>query len=121
MFTTPAVDPLPLAGTLGFDGGYTVINQYAPGVLTSTAAPGATVSRGGVLYSVDGHPVRLLYGGTPAFRAFAAGMPDGPDVRELEANLAALERLDFSYDELAEIDKYATESGINLWAASSSV
>jgi peptidoglycan hydrolase-like protein with peptidoglycan-binding domain len=81
---------VPVAGTLGFGGGYTVVNQYPPGVLTSTAAAGDTVTRGGVLYAVDGHPVRLLYGGAPAYRGFASGMPDGPDVRELEANLAAL-------------------------------
>jgi L-glyceraldehyde 3-phosphate reductase len=36
-------------------------------------------------------------------------------VEQLEANVAALERLDFSPDELAEIDRYATESGINIW------
>jgi L-glyceraldehyde 3-phosphate reductase len=41
-------------------------------------------------------------------------------VPQLEANVAALERLEFSPDELAEIDRYATESGINIWAASSS-
>lgn len=81
---------LPVSGTLGFDGGYQVINQYPPGVLTSTAPPGATVSRSGVLYTVAGHPVRLLYGATPAYRPFARGMTDGADVRELEANLAAL-------------------------------
>jgi len=40
-------------------------------------------------------------------------------VAQLEANVAALERLDFSEDELAEIDRYATDSGINLWAESS--
>jgi L-glyceraldehyde 3-phosphate reductase len=37
-------------------------------------------------------------------------------VAQLEENVAALDRLDFSDDELAEIDRYATESGINLWA-----
>jgi L-glyceraldehyde 3-phosphate reductase len=42
-------------------------------------------------------------------------------VEQLESNVAALERLDFTDDELAEIDRSATESGINLWAASSSV
>jgi L-glyceraldehyde 3-phosphate reductase len=42
-------------------------------------------------------------------------------VEQLEANVAGLERLDFSDDELAEIDKYATDSDINLWARSSSV
>jgi len=40
-------------------------------------------------------------------------------VEQLEANVAALERLDFSQEELAEIDRYATDSGINLWADSS--
>jgi L-glyceraldehyde 3-phosphate reductase len=42
-------------------------------------------------------------------------------VEQLEANVAAVARVDFTDDELAEIEKYATESGINLWAASSSV
>jgi L-glyceraldehyde 3-phosphate reductase len=40
-------------------------------------------------------------------------------VEQLEQNVAALNHLEFSPDELAEIDRYATESGINLWAASS--
>ena len=40
-------------------------------------------------------------------------------VEQIEANVAALNRPDFSADELAEIDRYATESGINLWATSS--
>jgi L-glyceraldehyde 3-phosphate reductase len=40
-------------------------------------------------------------------------------VEQLEANVSALERLDFSDDELAEIDRYATESELNLWARSS--
>jgi L-glyceraldehyde 3-phosphate reductase len=42
-------------------------------------------------------------------------------VEQLEANVAAVARVDFTDDELAEIEKYATDSGINLWAASSSV
>ena len=41
-------------------------------------------------------------------------------VEQLEANVAALDRLDFSDDELAEIDRHATEADINLWARSSS-
>ena len=40
-------------------------------------------------------------------------------VAQLEDSLGALQRLDFSDDELAEIDRYATDSGINLWARSS--
>jgi L-glyceraldehyde 3-phosphate reductase len=41
-------------------------------------------------------------------------------VHQLEQNVAALKRLDFGADELAEIDRYAQEGDINLWAASSS-
>ena len=40
-------------------------------------------------------------------------------VAQLEDNVAALSGLDFTADELAEIDRHATESGINLWARSS--
>ena len=40
-------------------------------------------------------------------------------VAQLEANVAALGRLDFSGDELAETDRYATDGGLNLWARSS--
>ena len=41
-------------------------------------------------------------------------------VPQLEANVAALAKLDFTPQELSEIDRHATESGVNLWAASSS-
>jgi L-glyceraldehyde 3-phosphate reductase len=36
-------------------------------------------------------------------------------VRQLEENVAALGNLDFGDDELAEIDQYAIDSGVNLW------
>lgn len=38
---------------------------------------------------------------------------------QLEQNVAALNKLDFSPAELTEIDRYATESNVNIWAASS--
>jgi L-glyceraldehyde 3-phosphate reductase len=40
-------------------------------------------------------------------------------VAQLEQNLAALENLDFSPEELAEIERYAQDSDINIWAPSS--
>jgi L-glyceraldehyde 3-phosphate reductase len=40
-------------------------------------------------------------------------------VKQLETNVGSLERLDLSDDELAAIDRFAVDSGINLWAASS--
>jgi L-glyceraldehyde 3-phosphate reductase len=36
-------------------------------------------------------------------------------VAQLEQNVASLDKLDFSSDELAEIDQYAVEGGIDLW------
>jgi L-glyceraldehyde 3-phosphate reductase len=40
-------------------------------------------------------------------------------VRQLDDNIAALSNLSFSDDELAEIDRYAVDSDIDLWANSS--
>ena len=40
-------------------------------------------------------------------------------VVQLEQNVAAVNSLDFSAGELEGIDRYATESGINIWAKSS--
>ncbi|HXK15384.1 MAG TPA: L-glyceraldehyde 3-phosphate reductase [Gaiellaceae bacterium] len=41
-------------------------------------------------------------------------------VAQLDDSLGALDNLAFSADELAEIDRYATDTGINIWARSSS-
>ena len=40
-------------------------------------------------------------------------------VEQLDDNVASLQRLDFSAQELEEIDRWAADGGINLWAASS--
>ena len=40
-------------------------------------------------------------------------------VQQLEENLAAAQNTAFSEEELAEIDRHAVDSGINIWAASS--
>jgi L-glyceraldehyde 3-phosphate reductase len=40
-------------------------------------------------------------------------------VAQLEENVGAIESLALSADELAEIDRHATEAGINIWARSS--
>jgi L-glyceraldehyde 3-phosphate reductase len=41
-------------------------------------------------------------------------------VAQLEDNVGALKRLDFDDDELAEIERYAVDAGINIWERSSS-
>jgi L-glyceraldehyde 3-phosphate reductase len=40
-------------------------------------------------------------------------------VAQLEADVKTLERLDFTTEDLAEIDRYAADAGINIWARSS--
>jgi peptidoglycan hydrolase-like protein with peptidoglycan-binding domain len=79
-----------VAGTLDYDGSYTVANHLPAGILTAVAQPGTTVRRGARLFGVSGTAAVLLYGDSPAYRDFAAGMSDGPDVRQLERNLVAL-------------------------------
>jgi peptidoglycan hydrolase-like protein with peptidoglycan-binding domain len=77
-------------GTLGYAGAYAVRHRGEPGVVTFAAPAGTTVERGGVLYAVANQRIRLLYGDVPGYRGFAAGMTDGPDVRQLEENLVTL-------------------------------
>jgi peptidoglycan hydrolase-like protein with peptidoglycan-binding domain len=103
-----------VTGTLGYDGSYPVANHFMPGILTALAEPGATVSRGGILYAVDNQPVRLLYGTLPAYRGFASGMADGPDIAELETNLAAL---GFAPGPVDNHFNAATAAAIRRWQA----
>ncbi len=42
-------------------------------------------------------------------------------VEQLDDSLAALDRRDFTADELVEIDRFATEGGIDLWRSQSSL
>lgn len=41
-----------------------------------------------------------------------------PSVEQLEENVAALERLDLSDDELAEVERHADAAGVDIWAGS---
>lgn len=103
--------------TLGYAGTYNVGNRL-PGTYTSVPAEGDVITRGQPLYRVDGYPVILLYGSTPAYRTLAegAGASDvtGADVRQLNANLVALgyasaSDLDPSSDEFGWMTRYALE------------
>ena len=52
-------------------------------------------------------------------RRVTSALVGASSVAQLEQNVAALEKLAFAPEELSEIDRYATDSGINLWADSS--
>lgn len=60
------------------------------GVVTGLPAVGTRIGFGEALYLVDMQPALLLAGSVPMWRPFARGMPDGPDVRQLEAGLQAM-------------------------------
>ena len=74
--------------TLGYAEAYTVYSQ-AKGTLTALPTAGQVVQQGQVLYGVDGNPVVLLFGSTPAWRDLSQGSR-GPDVVQLNNDLLAL-------------------------------
>ncbi len=76
------------AGTLGYGDTVSVVSP-ASGVVTAVPATGADLTRGSVLFAVDSQPVALLYGELPIWRSLSKGS-SGPDVLQLETNLAAL-------------------------------
>ncbi len=78
-----------MEGTLGYGKSRPVTNR-GQGTLTDIAAEGSVVQRNGVLYELDNRGVRLFYGDTPAYRRLAADSGNGPDVKQLEANLKDL-------------------------------
>jgi hypothetical protein len=86
-----------------------VVNQ-AQGLLTWLPDVGAVISQGQTLYDVDGNPVVLLYGSTPAYRTLAEGASasdvTGVDVRNLNDDLVAL-----GYITSAELNGEPTDFG----------
>ena len=76
-------------GTLGYTASPPVVNGLG-GTYTSVLTAGTVVQPGQSLFRVDNRAVVLMSGITPAWRPFAPGMTDGPDVQELEASLIAL-------------------------------
>jgi hypothetical protein len=75
-------------GTLGYTGSYTILNRKS-GSYTWLPGAGDVIRPGHALYRVDGKPVILLRGHTPAYRALSEGS-SGRDVQELNAELVAL-------------------------------
>jgi L-glyceraldehyde 3-phosphate reductase len=53
--------------------------------------------------------------------AVTSALVGASSVSQLEANVASIENLSFTEDELAAIDEHAVEVGINLWEPSSSI
>jgi hypothetical protein len=137
---TEVVERQQVAGTLGYGDSVTVPGQSQgggssgaggggsgaggggqtqDGIVTRLPAVGAVIGRGRAIYEVDGQPVPLWYGSRPAWRAFQLGMTDGPDVRQLEANLVAL---GFDPDRAITVDRHyswATVAAVKRWQQAS--
>jgi hypothetical protein len=91
------------------------------GVYTNVLTPGTVVEPGQVLYRVDNEPVVLMNGSVPAWRPFAAGMTDGPDVQELEGDLIVLgdarglltqPTAHYGPDAMAAVERWQTTLGV---------
>jgi peptidoglycan hydrolase-like protein with peptidoglycan-binding domain len=78
-----------VSGTLGYAGSASVQSPLA-GRITWLPTAGQMIGRGGTLLSVNNQAVQLFYGAKPTWRDLAEGVDDGPDVKQLERNLAAL-------------------------------
>jgi peptidoglycan hydrolase-like protein with peptidoglycan-binding domain len=87
----------------------------AAGTVTSVAASGTAVDRGDPLFAVDQHPTVLLVGEIPLYRDLAAGVDDGPDVAQLEENLAALGHTDGGAMAVDEHFDSSTAAAVGAW------
>ena len=98
-------------GTLGYGSPFTVTAQGSGSpsegseasslslTVTRLVDQGTAVGRGDQLYRMNEQPVTLLLGKIPMYRDLGSGV-SGPDVRQLEANLAKLGYEGFTVDAL---------------------
>jgi Putative peptidoglycan binding domain/HlyD family secretion protein len=106
-----------LTGSLGYAGSYTITNELAGTAYTALPGAGRVVRRGQRLYEVDGGPVFLFYGARPEWRALSAGVADGPDVAELDANLIALGYASPADLTVSDVFTWATAAAVERWQA----
>jgi peptidoglycan hydrolase-like protein with peptidoglycan-binding domain len=101
-------------GTLGYAGSASVQSPLS-GRITWLPTAGQLIRRGGTLLAVDNKPVQLFYGAKPAWRDLQVGVDDGPDVKQLEQNLAAL---GYDPDHQMTVDdhfNWATKAAVKRW------
>jgi hypothetical protein len=88
-------ETLPVQGTVTAEAGYQVnfgpvnVAGAQPIVTQQPPGPGTRVANGSLLAQVAGRPVFAMLGTTPMYRDLAVG-DRGPDVAQLQADLAAL-------------------------------
>jgi hypothetical protein len=101
-----------VAGTLGYAGSYAVLGQ-GTGTVTWLPVVGQVIDQGQALFQVDGTPVVLLFGSTPAWRVLVVGV-SGPDAAQLNHDLVMLgdvqeSDVDSAWDQFS----WATAAGVD--------
>ncbi|SDH01258.1 Putative peptidoglycan binding domain-containing protein [Lentzea fradiae] len=109
---TNLADQQSVTGQLAY-GAERVLTGRKGGTVTGLPATGAVVDRGQPVYWADAKPVPLFHGGLPLYRELESGMTNGPDVRVVEENLAALGFEDFG--EPDEKFTYYTATALKKW------
>jgi hypothetical protein len=104
------------SGTLGYANPQTVYNRLS-GTITWLPSVGQVIKPGQTLYEVNGQPVILLDGTTPAFRDLNASDTAGQDILQLNRSLVAL---GFNPEGIVVDDTWqvATTAGVDMWQAS---
>lgn len=100
------------SGTLSYANSQTVYNRMT-GTITWLPAVGQVIRPGQALYRVNGAPVILMDGSTPAYRDLNSSDSDGQDILQLNRNLVAL---GFNPDGIVVDDVWqaATTAGVDL-------
>ena len=100
------------SGTLSYSNPQTVYNRLS-GTITWLPQVGQEIKPGQTLYKVDGDPVILMDGTTPAYRDLGPSDSDGADIEELNRNLV---RLGFNAPNITVDDVWqlATTEGVDL-------
>jgi hypothetical protein len=106
------------SGTLSYAGSHTVYNRLS-GTLTWLPSVGQAIKPGEALFKVDGKPVTLMNGTTPAYRDLNSSDSSGQDIEQLNRNLVAL---GFNPDGIVIDDRWqaATTAGVEAFQASRS-
>ena len=104
------------SGTLSYADPQTVYNRLI-GTITWLPNVGQVIHPGRTLFKIDGKPVVLMDGTTPAYRDLSAADSDGEDILQLNRNLV---RLGFNPDGIVVDDVWqpATTVGVELFQAS---
>lgn len=104
------------SGTISHANPRTVYDRVG-GTITWLPSIGQRIKPGQPLYDVDGQPVILMNGATPAYRQLTAGDSDGQDILQLNRNLVKM-GLDPDRIVVDDVWQAATTAGVEALQAS---